>query len=94
MGINKFITKCENQLKAHLSYMNVSPHRLILFDSVLWLLFIIYYIGHYIYTKQFSKFEKEHKEYENLLNKKDTIIFIVIILAIILYLHFFVLYKN
>ena len=94
MGINKFITKCENQLKSHLSYMNVSPHRLILFDSVLWLLFIIYYIGHFIYTKQFSKFEKEHKEYEKLLNKKDTIIFIVIILAIILYLHFFVLYKN
>lgn len=94
MDVNKFITKCENQLKGHLSYMKVSPHRLILFDSLLWILFIIYYIGHFIYIKQFAKFEKEHKGYEKILNEKDVIIFIVFILAIILYIHFFFLYKN
>ena len=93
MSVGKLITKSENAIKNHLSYMNVSPHRLILFDSILWGIFILYYIGHFIYTKQFAKFEKEHKGYEKLLNEKDTIIFIVFILAIIMYVHFFVLYK-
>ena len=94
MGINKIIIKYENTIKKHLDYMNTSPYRIILFDSVLWMLFILYYIGHFVYTKQFRKFENEHKGYEKLLNEKDVIVFIVIILALILYIHFFFLYKN
>ena len=94
MGINKIIIKCENTIKRHLEYINISPYRIIFFDSLLWIVFILYYIGHYIYTKQFVEFEKDNEGYEKLLNRKDTIVFIVIILAIILYIHFFFLYKN
>ena len=99
--IMKYLKKLDNIIKVgekkianHLTSVNVSCHRIIFFDSLLWLLFIIYYIGHYFYTKEFTKFEKKHKKYENLLNEKDMIIFTVISLAIILYIHFFILYKN
>lgn len=92
--INKSITNAEKMIGKHLSKMGVSCHRVILFDSLLWFIFIVYYIGHYFYTKQFTEFEDKHKGYETLLNHKDTVIFIVISLAIILYLHFFILYKN
>ena len=92
--IDNMIKLGEKKIANHLSIMNVSCNRVILFDSVLWILFIIYYIGHFFYTKQFSEFEKEHKQYEKVLNEKDIIIFTVLCLAIILYLHFFILYKN
>ena len=92
--LNKSISNYEKYIGKHLSMMGVSCHRVLLFDSLLWLIFIVYYIGHFVYTKQFTEFEDKHKGYESLLNHKDTVIFIVISLAIILYLHFFVLYKN
>jgi hypothetical protein len=93
-NINKSITTAEKMIGKHLSSIGVSCHRVILFDSLLWIIFIIYYIGHYFYTKQFTEFEDKHKGYETIINHKDTVIFIVIGLAIILYLHFFILYKN
>lgn len=93
-SLNKIMSTSEKYIEKHLSSMGVSCHRLILFDSILWFIFIVYYVGHFFYSKQFTKFKEEHKEYESLVNHKDTVIFIVIGLAIILYLHFFVLYKN
>tara|TARA_Y100000816_G_C25910729_1_gene474983 strand:+ start:110 stop:406 length:297 start_codon:yes stop_codon:yes gene_type:complete len=93
-SVNKIISTSEKYIEKHLSSMGVSCHRLILFDSILWFIFIVYYVGHFFYSKQFTKFKEEHKEYESLVNHKDTVIFIVLGLAVILYLHFFVLYKN
>ena len=93
-NINKIISNGEKYIGKHLSSMGVSCNRVILFDSILWFIFIVYYVGHFFYSKQFLKFKEEHKEYESLVNHKDTVILIVISLAVILYLHFFVLYKN
>ena len=92
--IDNFFKPAEKFVENHLLHMKMSCHRLILFDSILWLLFILYYIGHYFYTKQINKIEEEHKGYKKILNEKDTIILIFLGLAVILYLHFFILSKN
>ena len=92
--LDNIIKTGEKKIASHLTNINVSCNRIILFDSMLWLFFIIYYIGHYFYTKEFSKFEEQNKKYEKRLNEKDMIIFTVIGLGVILYLHFFILYRN
>jgi|TARA_Y100000992_G_scaffold101154_1_gene65684 hypothetical protein len=92
--VNSLLQPVEKKIQNHLVQMNVSCHRLILFDSILWVLFIIYYIGHFFYSKQFKQFQEEHKEYEKLVNEKDMIILVFFCLAALLYLHFFVLSKN
>ena len=89
--MDKMFEPAENHVKKQLAYMNMSCHRLIVIDSILWFLFIVYYIGHFFYSKQFTKFEKEHKEYEKIINQKDTIIIIFLGLTFLLYLHFFIL---
>ncbi|OUV83344.1 MAG: hypothetical protein CBC91_00635 [Rickettsiales bacterium TMED131] len=91
---NKLTKNPEEYIAKRLSKMHISCYRIIFFDSILWTLFILFYVGHFIYTKQFTNFEDKHEVYEEILNYKDTIIFVVICLAIILYLHFFFLYKN
>ena len=93
-NIEKFLYSGEKYVEKHLSHMKMSCYRLILIDSVLWGIFIIYYIGHFFYSKQFTKFEKKHKGYEKLLNDKDIIIFVFLGLAVLLYLHFFILARN
>lgn len=92
--VDNIIKMGEKKIANHLKYMHISCNRIILFDSILWTIFIVYYIGHYFYTKEFSEFEEKHKKYENMLTEKDMIVFTIIGLAIILYLHFFILYKN
>ena len=44
-NINKSISNAEKMIGKHLSSMGVSCHRVLLFDSLLWLIFIVYYIG-------------------------------------------------
>jgi hypothetical protein len=98
MGFNDILNKItkspEKHIATHLSRMHVSCYRVIFFDAILWMLFIVSYAGHFIYTKQFAQFVDKHEEYEQIINYKDTIIIVVICLALILYLHFFFLYKN
>tara|TARA_B100001059_G_scaffold236815_2_gene290834 strand:- start:15708 stop:16004 length:297 start_codon:yes stop_codon:yes gene_type:complete len=98
MGIFKkvdtMLQPAEKKIEKHLTKMNMSCHRLILFDSLLWLLFIIYYIGHFFYTKQFTDFEEKHKGYEKVIGEKDMIIIVFCCLAALLYLHFFILSRN
>tara|TARA_R110001599_G_scaffold349876_2_gene579103 strand:- start:714 stop:1010 length:297 start_codon:yes stop_codon:yes gene_type:complete len=98
MGIFKqldiIMQPAEKKLEKHLTKLNMSCHRLIIFDSILWTLFIIYYIGHFFYNKQFTQFGKEHKEYEKFISEKDMIIIVFFCLAALLYLHFFILSRN
>ena len=89
--IDKIFEPAENHVKKQLTYMNMSCYRLIVIDSILWFLFIVYYIGHFFYSKQFTKFEKDHKKYVTVINQKDTIIFTFLCLSFLLYLHYFVL---
>ncbi len=89
--MDKMFEPAENHVKKQLSHMNMSCHRLIIIDSILWFMFILYYIGHYFYSRQFTQFEKDHKKYVKVIKQKDTIIFIFLGLSFLLYLHFFVL---
>ena len=92
--IENVILPIEKRIESHLKGMNMSCHRLVLIDSCLWGAFIIYYIGHFFYSKQFKKFEKEHKGYEKLMKEKDVIIITFLLLALLLYFHVFVISKG
>lgn len=89
--IDTMLQPAEKKIEKHLTKIHVPCHRLILFDSLLWLVFIIYYIGHFFYTKQFTEFEEKHKGYEKIISEKDMIIFVFFCLAALLYLHYFIL---
>ena len=92
--VDTMLQPAEKKLKNHLTKMHVSCYRLILFDSLLWLLFIIYYIGHFFYTKEFTEFKDKHEGYEKIISEKDMIIIVFFCLAALLYLHFFLLSTN
>lgn len=93
-GIDNMLKPMENAIKGHLKGMKMDCHRLILLDSVLWTLFIIYYIIHFFYTKQYTAITKKHATYEKILKEKDIIIITFLLLALLLYFHFFILSKN